>query len=420
MKVFMMKVGMALIKVIPMGVIRFFIKVTKAPISETDLMTVRNASVEEMQRMIGLMENAKAPSPLNMVEPSVDFEEMKKKFDNETIGRIFKSAPVHIGASADLITEEFKDAKFTNHFLETYGSATITNSMKWNCSLVDDTGDYTDYDFEAVDKIVDMMNAKGMRVRGHTLIWGKFRGKTFPTKVYDDVENAADKKAELKRIIKERIDIAVGHFKGRVHQWDVVNETMPYSDSFEFDGYFYEILGDEYITYSLECARAADPDAELIINEAFGPSGGEKGEKYIQWLKGLVAKGVPLDGVGIQGHITKGKADIDGVVWFAKELGKLGLKLEISEFDMSINAFRECQDDLKSQGQYTYDYFEPLMKLDNLSGITFWGSSDIVSWYDSIFPFDLHAPNKPNPFDEKLQPKPMVLAVAKLVEEKLS
>lgn len=384
-------------------------------VNREDYESFINSSDEEIKRMMSLMNDASKETEIYNIEPTIDFKSEILRSSMETLRELAEKRNMYIGVSVDTIEKELKDKTIVDLLVKEFNSITITNSMKWNNSLKDKNGDIFDFDFEDIDKVFDTMDGKSIRKRGHTLIWGKFKGRTFPNEVYDLIENSSDKRKTLMDIIEKRISITMSHFKGKVHQWDVVNEATGYDNEFKFDGYFNEIMGPEYIEHAFKCAHAIDPNAELFINEAFGSTGGEKGKKYIEWLKSLLEKKVPIHGVGIQGHVLQGKYDIEGLKWFINELKKMGLKFEITEFDMGITPFRNCENPLESQGQQTYEILKAVIESGNCQGITFWGLSDRLNWYDSIPPYKNHAPNKPNIFDDSLNKKPMYYATKKVL-----
>lgn len=379
---------------------------------------IKNMSYDDFVRSMSLV---KSGSQMHQVQVPVTVDlNNPKVLDGRTLKNVVNANTRYIGVSADFIPEELKDPAILPLITENFNSFTFTNSMKWNKLLVKENGDYETYDFEAVDKVLDVLHQNGIRVRGHNLFWGKFVGMTFPSSVKQAVEESADPEGKLKEIIDRHLTKVLTHFKGKVQQWDVINETIPYSAEFKFDGYFYDVLGEDYIPYILRKAKEIDPDVELYLNEAIGDFGGNKGKDYLAWLKKLVDDGVPLDGIGIQGHIGKGKWDIAGFDSFAGKLEKLGLSFEITELDMSAAALKENANPLMSQAQYIYDLVRVALAHKNCHGITFWGLRDNANWYDSIKPYSNFAPNRPNPFTENLEKKPMYYAVKKAFLEQQS
>ena len=138
-----------------------------------------------------------------------------------------------------------------------------------------------------------------MKVVGHTLCWHS----QSPAWMFRGPDGKPLPRDEALRNLKDHIDAVVGHFKGKVIGWDVVNEAI--SDA--KDGYLRNTparraIGDDYIVKAFEFAHAADPDAELYYND-YGNENPEKLEKTIRLIRELKARGVRLDAVGIQSHL---------------------------------------------------------------------------------------------------------------------
>ena len=152
------------------------------------------------------------------------------------------------------------------------------------------------FHFAAADRIVDFARRHGMKVVGHTLCWHS----QSPAWMFRGPDGKPLPRDEALRNLKDHIDAVVGHFKGKVIGWDVVNEAI--SDA--KDGYLRDTparraIGDDYIVKAFEFAHAADPDAELYYND-YGNENPEKLEKTIRLIRELKARGVRLDAVGIQ------------------------------------------------------------------------------------------------------------------------
>lgn len=420
MKRFFLNIAFNIMKLIPYSILKNVIKNNGKPMTKSEHAFLVNSSTDEILRSMGLVKSAKEKMPLNSIA-------VKRNFSPDSLGNIKESLReladknnFYIGVAAEIDEYGLKNNDCRELIVKEFNSFTFENSMKWNKTLKDaESENIFDYDFAEVDKQIDFLLQHNMRIRGHALIWGKFGGMTFPRYVQKFVDKSNNPKKALEEIIYQRVTGTVNHFKGRVKQWDVVNESMPYDGDFRLDGYFNEIMGEEYIVKSFKFAREADPNSSLTLNEAFGKTSGEKAKQYLQWIKHLKDIGTPIDSVGIQGHVTRGSFDVEGINFFAKELANLGVQMDITEFDISAVPFRECEDMFMAQAQYTYDILKSAAESNNLGSITFWGLSDKKSWYDDIYPFNLHKPNYPNPFDKNLEKKPMYYAVQSLLKDKI-
>lgn len=406
---FMMKTAFFLLRHTPYRLLRAAGGKAGMAISEKNYNMMVNMSFADFERTLSLMKTGgqqmpALPLPLTA---ALDTPEVR---DARSLKDIAAKASRYVGVAADLGAQELDDPAVMALIARNFNSFTFTNSMKWNNQLQNGDTDYTAYDFAPVDRMLDELCAQGIRVRGHCLLWGKFVGMTFPIAVKKAVLASPDPKAKLKEIIDRRLTDALTHYKGRVRQWDVINETIPYNGEFRQDGFFYDVLGEEYIPYTLKKARELAPEVELYLNEAIGDFSKEKGKRYLAWLETLLAQGAPLDGIGIQGHVGRGQWDLEGFDAFAAGLEKLGLAFEITELDISAAPYRQNPAPLDSQAQMCYDIVKTALSHKNCRGLTFWGLSDRLNWYDSIQPYSNFAPNRPNPFDEALEKKPMYYA----------
>ncbi|HEU5433657.1 MAG TPA: endo-1,4-beta-xylanase, partial [Thermomicrobiales bacterium] len=152
--------------------------------------------------------------------------------------------------------------------------------------------------FDAADRIVAFAQRHRMKVVGHTLCW---HSQT-PAWLFRGEDGKPLPRAEALRNLKEHIDAVVGHFKGKVLGWDVVNEAIgDTKGQYLRDTPARRAIGDDYIIRAFELAHAADPDAELYYND-YNNEQPEKREKTIRLVRELKTSGVRLDAVGIQGH----------------------------------------------------------------------------------------------------------------------
>jgi endo-1,4-beta-xylanase len=174
-----------------------------------------------------------------------------------------------------------------------------------------------------------------------------------------------------------------------------------------------ENLGDRYIDIAFRTAHAVDPAAELVINEydieCLDGTSPKRREAYLKLIRDLVARGVPLHGVGLQGHI-KGKyaIDRDGVYNFVAEMRSLGLKVHVTELDVidydlpGAIAVRDAM-----VASRAYDFLEPICAATRPSVIATWGITDRYTWMPVWYKRKDGLPNRPLPLDADCRPKPL-------------
>ena len=207
-----------------------------------------------------------------------------------------------------------------------FNSITPENILKWE-EVHPKPGRYN---FEAADRYVAFGEKHKMRIIGHTLVWWH----QTPDWVFQDEHGKPVSREVLLERMKEHIFTVMGRYRGRIHGWDVVNEAINADGSWR-KSRWYEILGEDHVAKAFEFARQADPNAELNYND-FDLENRPKCEGVVRLIKGLQAKGVPVDGIGIQGHWFVDHPSMEELEHHFNVLGQLGPKLMITELDLGV------------------------------------------------------------------------------------
>jgi len=290
-----------------------------------------------------------------------------------------------------------------------YNSITPENATKWRQMLV--KGRIGEYDFSEADAIVNHAVENGVRVRGHTLVWGKFSGRTYPKALDQRIAEAEDPKAELLGVMRHHITTVMNHFRGRIQVWDCVNEPMSMDGPYLDKNIYLNTLGKDYVAEAFRIAHEVDPTVRLFLNEQFGDYSGEGVEVFIDLLEWLKAEEVPIHGVGIQAHNIFKTHDLNAFRSFLGRVADLGLLVEVTEFDARIRLFEGSDDPYQAQGDYTADYASACIENPACIGFTVWGLSDRSTWFDFVPPFMWMRPNDPLLFDTEGRPKPAVSGI---------
>lgn len=313
------------------------------------------------------------------------------------------AAQLRVGAAVhDTEVEAFTSAAGRD-----FNSMTPANALKWGNLLVG--GKLGKYDFSTADALVDLALAKHTRVRGHALVWGRFPGAGHPSDLEEVLKAAPDPKARLEQILREHIDTVLGHFAGRVPQWDVVNEPLHFWKPIWDDNVFYRTLGSEFVATAFRLAHAADPSLELVLNEQLPSYESEHAEKFLEIVRHLQQTGVPIHGVGLQSHVLMNVPSIASLEAYMQRIAELGLFVEITELDVRVRLFSDDPDPYAAQGRYFRDLAAACLKQPACRGITAWGISDRFTWLDEFPPFKWLKPNDPLLFDQDLRRKPAYL-----------
>jgi endo-1,4-beta-xylanase len=273
-----------------------------------------------------------------------------------------------LGAAVSLKPAQ-DDEAYRKAFLRTFSSLTPENAMKW--AIVHPQPD--EWDFGEADALVAMAERTRRRVRGHPLVWDQ----QVPRWAFE-----GDVEAKL----RDHVGTLAKRYRGRVAQWDAVNEPLEDDGSLTPNAW-QKAMGERWIDLAFRTARAADPDAKLFVNE-IGAEQGPKLDALLALAGRLKARGVPIDGIGLQGHTTSRDFPSRAVLASALErIDELGLRAEITELDVAGGepaAFAAAA--------------EACAAAANCTGVTVWGVTDRWSW--------IGADKTPLPFDADGRPKP--------------
>ncbi len=200
------------------------------------------------------------------------------------------------------------------------------NALKWQ-SVHPATDTYT---FDQADKYVAFGEKHKMFILGHCLVWHS----QVPRSVFVDADGKPLTRDALLERMHDHIRTVVGRYKGRVNGWDVVNEALN-EDGTMRQSQWYRIIGDDFIEKAFEYAHEADPAAELYYND-YSLEGEAKRKGAVELMRKLKADGVPITGIGLQGHLHLDSPDAKTEAETIEAFAALGLKVNISELDVDV------------------------------------------------------------------------------------
>jgi endo-1,4-beta-xylanase len=247
------------------------------------------------------------------------------------------------------------------------------------------------------------------------------------------VTNFSELQYRVDTTLKNFITGMVTRYKDRVHAWDVINEPFDdlgvvrsgtsASDAFYWGDYLGDrdaskkllTNGDSMIAKAFRYARAADPTAKLFLNDYAHETNTVKMDSLISLVTRLKAKGVPIDGVGLQFHMTYlvSNTAIDNALM---KMAKLGLLVKITELDISVNLGDQQNPQTanfvlsptmlpQQAAKYRYVVESYLRNVPEVqrAGITIWGVGDVDSWLRNRMPY--HTKDYPLLWDESYNRK---------------
>ncbi|HEY4382829.1 MAG TPA: endo-1,4-beta-xylanase [Acidobacteriaceae bacterium] len=304
------------------------------------------------------------------------------------------------------------DPTYARILAEQYSILVAENAMKWKpLRPAPDK-----FAFEQGDALVAFAAGHNLKIRGHNFVWHEAIPDWFETTVT---------KGNAKQFLIDHIMTVGGHYKGKMHSWDVVNEAVLPKDG-RPDGLrnspWMELLGPDYIDIAFQTARRADPNALLTYNEYGVEYDNDEDLRRravtLQLLRRMKAANVPLDAVGIQSHIKAGSSLTigSGLRDYMASIRQMGLKIFITELD--VNEDDLPYDDVAHRDHTiaeTYrDYLTTVLAEPAVAAVLTWGVSDNHTWLNSGPTHHKKQPNRPQrslPFDASYQPKEAFFAL---------
>lgn len=299
-----------------------------------------------------------------------------------------------------------------------FNSLTAENAMKMGPIHPKEN----EYFWSHSDSIVAFALRNTMKLRGHTLCW---HNQTPNWMFKDEAGNTVTKEVLLQRL-KDHITTVVSRYKGKIYAWDVVNEAISdKQDEYLRVSPWTTIIGEEFIAKAFEYAHEADPDALLFYND-YNEINPVKREKIIRLVTDLKTAGVPIHGVGLQGHWAVNEPSYAQLDSTLTDFAKTGLQLQITELDISVYPKEHQARDRKAEDYDTtftstkeQEQIEMYKKCfilfrkhkASIRSVTFWNISDRRSWLDDFPVRDRK--DYPLLFDKALKPKKAYFEVTK-------
>ena len=255
-------------------------------------------------------------------------------------------------------------------------------------------GKFNLYNSTDASKIVNFARNKKMAMRGHCLVWNQ----QSPTWISSDGGKTNDKnwtRQQALDIMKNHITNVVGFYKGKVREWDVVNEclddnqpavrTNPEGYDMKKNCVWQQAIGDDYVDSAFVYAHQADPDAELYLND-YGVElqGKAKSAAFYNLALRLKKAGIPIHGVGLQCHFSIGDVDSLRLDQTIGRFEEAGLKCIITELDMGIPDTSDAN--LEEQARSYRVITDIMLNHDNCTSMVIWGLKDNNSWRESSSP----------------------------------
>lgn len=289
----------------------------------------------------------------------------------------------------DLLDYDRKNpTEFQRILAAEFDSLTPENDMKW-AEIHPEPGVY---DFSGADAIMAFAQANNQEVRGHTLLWHSQN----PQWVID--ASATWTCEEARDVLEDHITTVVGRYAGEIYEWDVANEI--FQDDWDAGGVrlrteanpFLKACADDPVALigdAFRWAHEADPEAVLFLNDYNAEGINTKTDAYYALAQELLADGVPLHGMGSQGHLSLMYGFDDSIQANFERFAALGLKVAVTEADVRMPLGEDGEptaEQIALQAERYDAMLEACLNVAACTSFTLWGFDDERSWVPFVFP----------------------------------
>jgi endo-1,4-beta-xylanase len=299
-------------------------------------------------------------------------------------GTLRDAADAHkilIGAAA--ASAHLAETEYANILGSEFSQLQAENEMKFGVIHPRPDTDPHPYDFSGADALVAFAQAHHMVVRGHTLVWHN--------QIPEWITKGTNTSSQLANILHGHIDTMLTRYGSKVYAWDVVNEAFNDDGSMRHTIWYDQPgigagSGTAYIEQVLRWAHAADPKARLFYNDYDAEEVNKKSDAIYAMARDFKKRGVPLDGIGFQAHISLKFEDPAKLVSFARNLQRfadLGLELHITELDIRLGNSSPAA--LAAQARLYGEITALCVQQSSCKLLQTWGFTDKHSWIPSFY-----------------------------------
>ena len=296
------------------------------------------------------------------------------------------------------------NARYMKTLKREFNAVVAEYTMKWG-TIRPDRGTFN---FGPGDELVKFAENNKMMVRGHTLAWHQ--------SVPQWLENGDFSQETAIELLEEHIYKVVTHWKGRIEEWDVVNEVI--QDPWEEmnlnenprrssnKSVWERLIGEEWVEIAFRAAHEADPEAKLYYNDYGIESPGPKQDAVYALVQGLLEKGVPIHGIGLQGHFRSGNVPSEEVLKATLDrFYELDLEVKFTEVDIRIEK-PVTAEKLEQQAEEYVRIIKVALEHPACNGVLLWGVDNGHTWVTNHFGY-----GAPLLFDQWFDRKPAYYAV---------
>ncbi len=260
-------------------------------------------------------------------------------------------------------------AKFKEIFTSHFNAAVIEGAFKWH-EMEAERGQVN---YAVVDRMLAWADEQGIPVRGHCIFWG------IPNRVQDWVKGLSGD--ELRLTMQQRARSIGARYRDRFAEYDLNNEMI-------HANYYEQRLGPEFIKQMALWVKDGDANAKLFVND-YDILTGKRLDDYVRHIRGLLAMGTPIAGIGVQGHLHGDTFDAAALQSALDELAKFNLPIRVTEFNMPGQRSQYYTGDRKAQltpeeerakAENLHQYFRICFAHPAVTGIMMWGFWEGANW----------------------------------------
>lgn len=259
-------------------------------------------------------------------------------------------------------------AQYREKFLENFNSAVTENALKWG-TMERIRGQV---DYSVLDNMLGWTDRNGLPLRGHNLFWG------IPQFIQPWVKEMDDQ--ELEKTLRERAETVTARFKGRFAEYDLNNEMV-------HGNYYEERLGRDITLNMSKWALTGDPGAKLWLND-YDILTGRRLDDYMKQIRTFLKQGVPVAGIGVQGHLHGETFDRHELKRALDSLAQFSLPIRVTEFNIPGQRSKYYKDrnlvmtpeEEALKATELVDYYRICFAHPAVEGILMWGFWEGANW----------------------------------------
>lgn len=259
-------------------------------------------------------------------------------------------------------------AKYKQVFLENFNAAVTENALKWH-SMERQQGKV---DYGVVDAILAWTKQQDVPLRGHNVFWG------VPNMVQPWLKTMDNE--TLRETLKARAQEIARRYRGQFAEYDLNNEML-------HGNYYEERLGTNITRDMANWMRQEDPQAVLYLND-YDILTGRRLDDYAAQIRKFLDQGVPIGGIGVQGHLHGDTFDAAALSKALDRLGQFKLPIRVTEFNFpgqrskyySRRDGRLTDEEELAKAKAIGDYYRICFAHPAVEGILMWGFWEGANW----------------------------------------